>query len=128
MMLRSFVEFGKRGQATQENDLERHQAKIEELEYLEDKLDGTDFKMFVEYVNNIIQIRKQLIHEVKETGSSKLLHPGRIIQIKRSSPAIILKESLFINHVILLVRNTTMTLYHETFNRRHIPVMSLYIT
>ena len=54
MMLRSFVEFGKRGQATQENDLERHQAKIEELEYLEDKLDGTDFKMFVEYVNNII--------------------------------------------------------------------------
>ena len=109
MMLRSFVEFGKRGQATQENDLERHQAKIEELEYLEDKLDGTDFKMFVEYVNNIIQIRKQLIHEVKETGSSKLLHPGRIIQIKRSSPAIILKESLFIYYVILSLRNTTIS-------------------
>ena len=110
MMLRSFVEFGKRGQATQENDLERHQAKIEELEYLEDKLDGTDFKMFVEYVNNIIQIRKQLIHEVKETGSSKLLHPGRIIQIKRSSPAIILKESLFIYYVMESLRNTTITM------------------
>ena len=110
MMLRSFVEFGKRGQATQENDLERHQAKIEELEYLEDKLDGTDFKMFVEYVNNIIQIRKQLIHEVKETGSSKLLHPGRIIQIKKSSPAIILKESLFIYYVMESLRNTTITM------------------
>ena len=110
MMLRSFVEFGKRGQATQENDLERHQAKIEELEYLEDKLDGTDFKMFVEYVNNIIQIRKQLIHEVKETGSSKLLHPGRIIQIKKSSPAIILKESLFIYYVMQSLRNTTITM------------------
>ena len=110
MMLRSFVEFGKRGQATQENDLERHQAKIEELEYLEDKLDGTDFKMFVEYVNNIIQIRKQLIHEVKETGSSKLLHPGRIIQIKKSSPAIILKESLFIYYVMESLRNTTISM------------------
>ena len=109
MMLRSFVEFGKRGQATQENDLERHQAKIEELEYLEDKLDGTDFKMFVEYVNNIIQIRKQLIHEIKESGSSKLLHPGRIIQIKKSSPAIILKESLFISYIMLLLRNTFIT-------------------
>jgi len=94
MMLRSFVEFGKRGQVTQTEDLERLTTKLGELEYLENKTEGTDFVEYVESANQIIETRRELLRDLFEIGNSRLLHSGRIIQIGNLIPAIILKVGL----------------------------------
>ena len=45
-MLRSFVEFGKRGNANQDTELERQQKEVNELSYLNDKIGTADNNMF----------------------------------------------------------------------------------
>ena len=91
MMLRSFVEFGKRGQVTQTEDLEKLEDQIRDLEYLDNKVHGTDFIEYIECANQIIQIRKDLLKDLFEGGTSRILHAGRILLIKDSIPAIVLK-------------------------------------
>ena len=42
-MLRSFVEFGRRGAKSQGDELDEHRAKIEQLADVEERIVGSDF-------------------------------------------------------------------------------------
>ena len=91
MMLRSFVEFGRRGAQTQGDELDEHRAKIDRLSGVDERINGSDFVECINCAKFISAKRLSLIQQVVDEGNSKLLHPGRLVQVNACTPGVILK-------------------------------------
>lgn len=93
IMLRSFIEFGRRGQPTQIKQLESIKSKKDEFAQLESKIEGTDFESYVSTAKELIKVRSGVMSDVFMHGNIKNLTSGRLVVIQNNRLAVILTRS-----------------------------------
>ncbi|CAG5086887.1 Oidioi.mRNA.OKI2018_I69.PAR.g11393.t2.cds [Oikopleura dioica] len=93
IMLRSFIEFGRRGQPTQIKELEAIKAKRDNFKDLEAKIDGTEFEDYVSTAKEMVKARCAVMTEVFNQGNIKAMSAGRLILVQERRIAVVLAKS-----------------------------------
>ena len=93
LMLRSFVEFGRRGQPNQIKELEAIKSKRDNFKDLETKIDGTEFEEYLSTAKQMIKARRAVMAEVFNQGNVKAMSAGRVILVQEKRIAVVLAKS-----------------------------------